>query len=115
MTGKPCEKLHVIHLRCQWCFRHHYNTHNQATIVVPHGTYPDDLLLVPRIFHMSNIGGRYPLGLPTAAIEFNRYGRPTNQYYSQHSGRIFTAGSVYHDTLAAHIPSSMLSLEDISM
>ena len=115
MTGKPCEKLHVIHLRCQWCFRHHYNTHNQATIVVLHGTYPDDLLLTPHIFCMSNVGGRYPLSLPTAAIEFNRYRRPTNQYYSQHLGITFMAGGIYHDTMADHIPSSMPSLEDISM
>ena len=83
--------------------------------MVLHGTYPDDPLLVPHIFRMSNVGGRYPLGLPTAAVEFKRLGRPTNQYYSQHSGRIFTAGGVYHDTMAAHIPSSMPSLEDISM
>ena len=69
MTGKPCEKLHVIHLRCQWCFRYHYNTHNQATTVVLHGTYPDDPLLVPHIFCMSNVGGRYPLSLPTAAFD----------------------------------------------
>ena len=115
MTGKPHEKLHVIHLRCQWCFQHHYNTHNQGTIVVTHGTYSDDPLLVPHIFRMSNIGGRYALGLPTAAIEFDRLRRPTNQYYSQHSGRTFMAGGVYHDTMAAHIPSSMLLLEDISM
>ena len=85
------------------------------TIVILHGTYPDDPLPVPCIFHMSNIGGRYPLGLPTVAIEFNRLRRPTNQYYSQHSGRTFTAGGVYHDTMVAHIPPSMPSLEDISM
>ena len=115
MTGKPCEKLYVIHLRCQWCFQHHYNTRNQATIVVLQGTYPDDPLLAPHIFRMSNVGGRYPLGLPTAAIEFNRYRRPTNQYYSQYLGRTFTAGGIYHDTMADHIPSSMPSLEDISM
>ena len=83
--------------------------------MVLHGTYPDDPLLVPCIFRMSNIGGRYPLGLPTGTIEFNRYRRPTNQYYSQYSGRTFTAGGVYHDALVAHIPSSMPSLEDIFM
>ena len=64
---------------------------------------------------MSNVGGRYPLGLPTAIVEFNKYSRPTTQYYSQHSGRTFTAEGVYHDTMAAHLPSSMPSLEDISM
>ena len=64
---------------------------------------------------MSNISGRYPLSLLTTAIEFNRLRRPTNQYYSQHSGRTFTAGGVYHDTMVAHIPSSMPSSEDISM
>ena len=115
MTGKPREKLHLIHLRCQWCFQHHYNTHNQGTIVVTHGTYPDDPLLVLHIFHMSNIGGRYPFSLSTAAIEFNRLRRPTNQYYSQHSGRTFMAGGVYHGTMVAHIPSSIPSLEDISV
>ena len=85
------------------------------TIVVPHGTYPGDPLLVPHLFFMSNVGGRYPLGLPTAAVEFFRYKRSTNQYYSQHSGRTFTAGGVYHDTMVAHISSSLPSLEDISM
>ena len=55
MTGKPHEKLHVIS---------YYNTRNQATIVLLHGTYPNDPLLAPCIFHMSNIGGRYPLSLP---------------------------------------------------
>ena len=115
MTGKPRKKLHVIHLLCQWCFQHHYNTHNQVTIVIPHGTYPNDPLLMLHIFCMSNVGGRYPLRLPTAAIEFNRYRRPTNQYYSQLSGRTLMAEGVYHDTMAVHIPSSMPSLEDISM
>ena len=85
------------------------------TIVVLHGTYPDDPLLAPHIFHKSNIGGRYALSLLTAAIEFNRLRRPTNQYYSQHLGRTFMAGGVYHDTMVAHILSSMPSLEDISM
>ena len=65
--------------------------------MVPHGTYPDDPLLVLHIFCMSNVGGRYPCSLLTAAIEFNRLRRPTNQYYSQHSGRTFTVGGVYHD------------------
>ena len=83
--------------------------------MVLHGTYPDDPLLALHIFRMSNMGGRYPLSLPTAAIEFNRYRMPTNQYYSQHSGRTFMAGGVYHDTMVARIPSSMPSLEDISM
>ena len=83
--------------------------------MVTYGTYPDDPLLVQHTFRMSNIGGRYPLGLPTAAVEFDRLRRPTNQYYSQYSGRTFTAGGVYHDTMAAHIPSSMPTLEDISM
>ena len=83
--------------------------------MVPHETYPDDPLLVPRIFCMSNIGGRYPLSLPTAAVELNRYRRPTNQYYSQYSGRTFTVGGVYHDSMVAHILSSMPSLEDVSM
>ena len=115
MTGKPWEKLHVIHLQCQWCFQHHYNTHNQATIVVPHGTYPDDPLLAPCIFRMSNVGGRYPLGLPTATIEFNRYRRPTNQCYSYYLGRTFTAGGIYHDTMADHTSFNISSLEDISV
>ena len=83
--------------------------------MVTHSTYSDDPLLVPHIFCMSNIGGRYPLILPTAAVEFDRLRRPTNQYYSQYSGRTFMAGGVHHDTMVAHVPSSMLSLGDISM
>ena len=41
MTRKPREKLQVVHLRCQWCFRYHYNTRNQGTIVIVHRMYPD--------------------------------------------------------------------------
>ena len=115
MTGKPREKLQVVHSRCQWCFRYHYNTHNQGTILIVHSTWPDDPMQVPCIFHMSNIGGRYPLGLPVSTVEFNRLRRPTNQYYSQYLGRTFTVGGIFHDTMAASIPSSMPSLEDISL
>ena len=77
--------------------------------------YPDDPMQVPHMFHMSNIDGRYPLGLPVSTVKFNRLRRPTNQYYSQYLGRTFTAGGILHDTVAASIPSSMLSLEDISL
>ena len=115
MTGKPGKRLHVIHLHCQWCFRYHYNTRNQGTIVVVHGMYPDDPMQVPYIFGMSNVGGRYPLGLPTPATEFDSLRMPTNQYYSQYSGRTFTVGGIFHDTMATNIPSSMPSLEDISL
>ena len=115
MTGKPRERLQVVHLRCQWCFRHHYNTRNQETIVVVHSTYPDNPMQVLHIFRISNIGGRYPLGLPVSTIEFNRLRRPTNQYYSQYLERTFTAGGILHGTMAANIPSSMPSLEDISL
>ena len=109
MTRKPCEKLQLVHLRCQWCFRYHYNTCNQGTIVVVHSIYHDDPVQVPPIFRMSNIGGRYPFGLPVSTAEFDRLRRPTNQYYSQY------LGGVFHDTMAASIPSSMPSLEDISL
>ena len=115
MTGKPHEKLQVVHLRCQWYFRYHYNTHNQGTIVIVHSMYHDDPVQVPCTFHMSNIGGRYPLGLPISTAEFNRLRRPTNQYYSQYLGRTFTVGGILHDTMATDIPSSMPSLEDISL
>ena len=115
MTGKPGERLQIVHLRCQWCFIHHYNTHNQRTIVVVHSTYPDDPMQVPCIFCISNIGSRYPLGLPVSTLEFNRLRRPTNQYYSQYLERTFTVGGILHDTVAADIPSSMPSLEDISL
>ena len=95
MTGKPHEKLHVVHLR-SWCFRYHYNTCNQGTIVVIHSIYHDDPMQVPHIFHMSNVGGRYPLGLPISTAEFNRLRRrPTNQ--------TFTVGGVFHDTMATSI------------
>ena len=115
MTGKPCEKLQEVHLRCQWCFRYHYNTHNQGTIVIIHSTNPDDPMQVLCIFHMSNVSGRCPLGLPVSTVEFNGLRRPTNQYYSQYLGRTFTVGGILHDTMAANIPSSMPSLEDISL
>ena len=64
---------------------------------------------------MSNIGGRYPLGLPACATKFDRLRMPTNQYYSQYSGRTFTAGGIFDDTMAANVPSSMPSLEDKSL
>ena len=115
MTGRPCEKLQVGHLRCQWCFRYHYNTCNQGTIVIVNCTYHDDPMQVPCIFRMSNVGSRYPLGLPVSTVKFNRLRRPTNQYYSQHLGRTFTVGGLFHDTMATDIPSSMPSLEDISL
>ena len=82
MTGKPCEKLQVVHLRCQWCFRYHYNTRNQGTIVIVHSTYHDDPMQVLCIFCMSTAGGRYPLALPVFTVEFNSLRRTTNQYYS---------------------------------
>ena len=115
MTGKPHEKLQVIHLRCQWCFRYHFNAHSQRTIVIVHNSYPDDLMQVPCIFHMSNVGDRYSLGLPVSTVEFNRLRRPTNQYYSQYLGRTFTAGGIFHDTMATNILSGMPSLEDVSL
>ena len=115
MTGKPREKLHVIHLRCRWCLQHHYNTRNQGTVVVVHNTYPDDPMRVPRIFCITDVGGGYPLGLPISTAEFDRLRRPTNQYYTQHLGETFTVEGVFHNTMATHIPSSMPSLEDISM
>ena len=79
MTGKPHEKLHVVHLRCQWCFTYHYNTHNEGTIVVVHSTYHDPMGVLC-IFHMSDVGWRYSLGLPISTTEFDRLRRPTNQY-----------------------------------
>ena len=115
MTGKPREKLQVVHLRCQWCFRHNYNTCNQGTIVVVHSTYPDSPMQMPYIYCVSNIGGRYPLGLPVSTLEFNRLRRPINQYYSQYLERTFAAGGIPHDTMAANIPSNIPLLEDISL
>ena len=64
---------------------------------------------------MSNIGGRYPLGLPVSTAEFNRLRRSTNQYYSQYLGRTFTAGRILHDIMATNNPSHMPPLEDISL
>ena len=109
------KKLQIVHLRCQWCFRYHYNTCNQGTIMIVHSTYHNDPMQVPCIFHMSNVDGRYPLGLPVSTAEFNKLRRPTNQYYSQYLERTFTARGIFHDTMATSIPSSMPSLEDISL
>ena len=63
MTRILHEKLHAVHLKYQWCFRYHYNNRNQGIIVVVHSTYCDDPMQAPHIFCMSNVGGRYPLGL----------------------------------------------------
>ena len=106
MNGKPCEKLQVVHLRCSRCYRYHYNTRNQGTIVVVHHVYCNDPMQAPRVFQMSNIGGRSPLGFPTTIAEFNSLRRPTNQYYSQ---------GAHYNSMTTSIPSSMPSLEDISL
>ena len=83
--------------------------------MIVHNTYPDDPMQVLHKFCMSNLGGRYPLGLPVSTVKFNRLRRLTNQYYFQYLGRTFTAGGILHDTMAANILSSMPSLEDISL
>ena len=44
MTGKPREKLHLIHLRCRCCNRFYYNTRNLGTVVVVNTLYPNDPL-----------------------------------------------------------------------
>ena len=80
-----------------------------------HSMYPDDPMQVPCIFCMSNIGGRYPLGLPVSTVKCNRIRRLINQYYSQYLGRTFTAGGILHDTMSTNIPSSMPSSEDVSL
>ena len=83
--------------------------------MVVHSMYPDDPMQALCIFCISNASGRYPLGLPASTAEFDRLRRPTNQYYLQYLGRTFKAGSVFHDTMATNISSSMRSLEDVSM
>ena len=44
MTGKPRERLHVVHLRCWRCNRYHYNTCNLGTVVIITTLYPNDPL-----------------------------------------------------------------------
>ena len=53
MTGKPREKLHLIHLRCSHCNCFHYNTHNLGTVVVVNTLYPNDPLENRVIQHLS--------------------------------------------------------------
>ena len=53
MTGKPREKLHLIHLRCSHCNCFHYNTRNLGTVVVVNTLYPNDPLENRVIQHLS--------------------------------------------------------------
>ena len=43
--------------------------------MIVHSTYPDDPMQVLCIFRVSNIGGRYPLGLLVSTVELNRLRR----------------------------------------
>ena len=65
MTGKPRERLHVVHLRCRRCNRYHYNTRNLGMVVVITTLYPNDPLEEQVMLRLS-IGARTPYGLTYA-------------------------------------------------
>ena len=53
MTGKPREKLHLIHLRCSHCNHFHYNTRNLGMVVVVNTLYPNNPLENRVIQHLT--------------------------------------------------------------
>ena len=62
MTGKPRERLHIVHLRFQRCNRYHYNTCNLGMVVVITTLYPNDPL-EERVVQRLLVGARTPFGL----------------------------------------------------
>ena len=85
MTGKPRERLHVIHLRCQQCNRYHYNTCNLGMVVIITTLYPNDPL-EERVVQRLSIGVRTPFGMryaPTISERLRLLNTPSYLLYTQ--------------------------------
>ena len=85
MTGKPRERLHVVHLRCQRCNRYHYNTHNLGMVVVITTLYQNNPLEEQVVQRLST-GARTPFGLsyaPTISERLRLLNTPSYSLYTQ--------------------------------
>ena len=65
MTGKPRERLHVVHLRCRQCNHYHNNTCNLGMVVIITTLYLNDPL-EERVIQRLSTGARTPYGLSYA-------------------------------------------------
>ena len=85
MTGKPRERLHVVHLRCQRCNCYHYNTCNLGMVVVITTLYPNDPL-EEQVTQRLSSGARTPYGLIYASTISERLrllNTPSYSLYTQ--------------------------------
>ena len=83
MTGKPREKLHLIHLRCKHCNHYHYITLNLGTVVVINTLYPNDPLEDREVQHLSQ-GEQNPDGLIQAPAAFEHLRHLNTPCYSEY-------------------------------
>ena len=122
MTGKPKEKLHVVHLRCQRCNRYHYNTCNLGMVVIITTLYPNDPLK-ERVVQRLSIGARTPFRLryaPTISERLSLLNMPSYSLYTQQLEQ-FQESKNGMEALELDMPSetvsileSMPPLEDMS-
>ena len=124
MTGKPKEKLHLIHLRCSHCNHFHYNTHNLGTVVVVNTLYPNDPLENRVIQHLSQ-GVQSSNGHIQTPTVIERLKHLNTPYYSEYythlvetqNERVIMMEALELDTPTdtVSIPESMPPLESFSL
>ena len=123
MTGKPRERLHVVHLRCQQCNHYHYNTRNLGMVVIITTLYPNDPL-EERVTQRLSSGARTPYGLtyaPTVSEQlrllntssYSLYTQQLEQFQERENGMETLELDTPSETVS--IPGSMPPLESISM
>ena len=122
MTGKPRERLYIVHLRCQQCKHCHYNTCNLGTVAIITTLYPNDPL-EERVVQRLSIGARTPLGLryaPTISERLRLLNTPSHSLYtqqleqSQESENGMEALELDTPSETVIIPKSMPPLEGMS-
>ena len=114
MTGKPREKLHLIHLRCKHCNHYHCNTCNLGTVVVISTLYPNDPLENREVWCLSQGG-----------MAFDHLRQLNTAFYSEnytHFAEAQNARVNMMETLELDMPSdtdsipeSMPPLENLSL
>ena len=124
MTGKPREKLHLIHLRCKRCNRYHYDTLNLGMVVVINTLYPNDPLKNREVQHLSQ-GVQNSNRLIQAPAAFECLRCLNTPYYSEYytqlvetqNERVNMMETLESDTLSdtVSIPESMPQLENFSV
>ena len=124
MTGKPRERLRLIHLRCKHCNCYHYNTHNLGMVVVINTLYLNDPLENREVQHLS-LGVQNPNGLIQAPAAFEHLRCLNTPYYSEYytqlvetqNERVNMMETLELDTLSdtISIPESMPPLENFSL